>query len=444
MNNSFQFSNTQSSNKQLSVADFKYSLESDSNEWLKDFRTDSYSSFVGQPIPSRKIEHWKYNDTAFLKNANFQLSNGRINEDKFNPSQQIFADAITCVFIDGCYSAVNSNNTNELGICITQFSKANRQQADKISKILNISKQQKNSLIQLNNALASDGTYIEIKANQKISKPIYLFYVNSNQSNNQLFTNQLVVNCGRGSESQIIEHVVSCNMNSNQNNNLSLQQSIINLEEQSHCQHYRLNLESQTSKQVSRCLTILASHAKLNSFYYSNGSLLNKTDIDVYHQGVSAEADLTGIYLPSEEQTIDYHTNVEHQVPHCQTRENFRGIVADSSKATFNGKIHIFKDAQKSDAQLNNKNLLLTNRAEINTKPELEIYADDVICAHGATIAKIDDKAIYYLQTRGIDKTRAKKMLSIGFINELLDHANNKIVYQFLHEQVQACLSDIN
>jgi len=439
MTHSFQLSDNK-----LSVEDFKFALKSDHNAWLTDFRVDAYSNFVRQAMPSRKIEHWKYNDVSFLKDINFQLSDNHVNKIKFDKSQQIFDDAITCVFIDGCYSAADSNNINELDIRITRFLDANNQQIDNISEILNLSKQERNSLVQLNNALSSDGIYIEIETNKKISKPIYLLYINSNQSDNQLSNNQVVINCGQSSESLIIEHFITSDKIDCSKSNLSLQQTIIHLEDQSHCEHYRLNLESKTCKQVSRCLSVLANHAKLNSFYYSNGSLLNKTDIDVYHQGVAAEAYLTGIYLPSDEQAIDYHTNVEHQVPHCQTRENFRGIVADASKATFNGKIHIFKDAQKSDAQLNNKNLLLTNRAEINTKPELEIYADDVVCAHGATIAKIDDKAIYYLQTRGIDKTRAKKMLSIGFINELLDQANNKVINQFLHQQVQACLSDIN
>ena len=123
---------------------------------------------------------------------------------------------------------------------------------------------------------------------------------------------------------------------------------------------------------------------------------------------------------------------------HCTTNEIFRGIIADEASATFNGKIHIFEDAQKSDAFLNNKNLLLTNRAEINTKPELEIYADDVKCAHGATVAQLDEKSVYYLQARGIDRQKAKKMLSIAFIQELL----NKVKLEELNNYLTSLLDD--
>src|SRR5690606_5608874 len=120
------------------------------------------------------------------------------------------------------------------------------------------------------------------------------------------------------------------------------------------------------------------------------------------------------------QQLVDYHTDVQHLVPHCTTQEIFRGIIADEAQAIFNGRIHIHPDAQKTLAELSNKNLLTSPRAEVNTKPELEIYADDVKCAHGATVSQLNATALYYLQSRGLSRREAEVMMSFGFINELL------------------------
>ena len=141
----------------------------------------------------------------------------------------------------------------------------------------------------------------------------------------------------------------------------------------------------------------------------------------VNHAGPGAYAALNGVYLPRGDEHIDYHSTIEHAVPHCQTDEVFRGIIADRATAVFNGRIHIHPDAQKTRAELSNKNLLTSAEAQINSKPELEIYADDVQCAHGATVAQLDELAMHYLRTRGVSRAEAEVMLSFGFINELIE-----------------------
>jgi len=441
MNTSLQSGNHVLSSALLNQLESDLSSQNPESEWLNTFRRKNYSAFSKQPLPTRKTEHWKYNDMFFLAQSKFEATTETdqkpANIPEFIPGLD---EAIVCVFINGKYSPDHSSHSLTQDIAITSFGNANAKQIKLISDSLTAAQQNNNLLVQLNTALSEDGLLIEIEANKKIEQPVYLLHYYSAAITSRISANQTVVLCGDNSQCQLIEHFVSEQSNSTQ---LALQQSIIHLQQNSQCEHYRLNLESASSLQVGRALLMLEKDARLNSFYYSEGSQLNKTDIDIRHQGKNSESQLTGIYLPSNTRAIDYHTNIEHRVSHCTSREVFRGIIADSAKATFNGKIHIFKDAQKSDAQLSNKNLLLTNQAEINTKPELEIYADDVVCAHGATVAKIDDKAIYYLQTRGIDKTRAKKMLSIGFINELLNRVENQSLSHYLRKQIQSCLSDV-
>ena len=138
---------------------------------------------------------------------------------------------------------------------------------------------------------------------------------------------------------------------------------------------------------------------------------------------------------------IDFHTCVEHAVPLCQTNENFRGIIADQARAVFNGRIHIHPNAQKTEAYLSNKNLLTSNKAEVDTKPELEIYADDVRCAHGATVSQLEPLSVHYLKTRGISEDEALVMLSFGFINELLENAKMTQVAEYCRPKLAARFS---
>jgi len=170
----------------------------------------------------------------------------------------------------------------------------------------------------------------------------------------------------------------------------------------------------------------------LNSFQLALGSQLKRIDVVVHHRGKGAHCELNGVYLPCKKQHVDFHTTIEHAVPHCTTNEVFRGIISDSAKAVFNGRIHIHKDAQKTLAQLSNKNLLTSNKAEVDTKPELEIYADDVQCAHGATVAQLDSTAMHYLMTRGVSAEEARVMLSFGFINELINGVDHSAIADYV------------
>jgi len=422
-------------------------INSCETSWLKEFRLSALDQTSLQPFPNRKSEHWKYNDISFLRDRTLSIFTNDVNREELIQKFGLSIEELNvCLFVNGKYIANDSSAFFDKAIKVTPFSAADKSQQDLIADRFVNANQNRNIFIPLNSALSQDGVLIEIEKGKTIERPIYLLHINQQSSIDSIRSSQVVIECGNNSQCEIIEHFASQNeltRKTDESINLALQHSLINLNKNSHCKHSRLNLEDDDSSQISRLRISLDKNSSLKSFFYSQGSQLSKTDIDISHQGEHSESQLIGIYLPSDENTVDYHTNIEHRVAHCTSREIFRGIIADSAKATFSGKIHIFKDAQKSDAQLNNKNLLLTNQAEINTKPELEIYADDVICAHGATIAKIDQQAIYYLQSRGINEMTAKKMLSVGFINELLEKIENPQLLAILTQQVNACLADI-
>ncbi len=413
-------------------------------EWLKSIQKANLDHYTMQSFPTRKTEHWKYNDVSSLTQKSYQpAQQTELSPADIKTHWLHFENAIRCVFVNGKFSDELSSASLNDAVRVTEFTQATSSQVDYINQSFEHAQQNKNLFISLNAALANDGLLIEIDKNANIEQPIYLLHIFTNNDEHQISNNHTLVYSASGSQAKLVEHFISLQNSSSNKNHLSSQQTLIQLAANSHLDHHRVSTGTENLQSISRVLCRLAAGSQLTSFYFSEGGLLDKTDIDIMHQGSNSSSQMTGIYLPSEQNNIDFHTCIEHQVPHCTSRETFRGIIADSAKATFNGKIHIFKDAQKSDAQLNNKNLLLTNTAEINTKPELEIYADDVVCAHGATIAKIDEKAVYYLKTRGINEMQAKKMLSIGFINELLQEIKIAELQEFLASLVQKTLANL-
>jgi len=239
-----------------------------------------------------------------------------------------------------------------------------------------------------------------------------------------------------GSEATVVEHFAS---DGAQQNCFTNGVTELVLGANARLCHYRLHLEEEHALHIGGVHARLDRDARLNSFHLGLGSTLKRLDVVVRHEGNGAHCDLNGIYLPRHSQHIDYHTCIEHARPHCTTKEVFRGVISDNARAVFNGRIHIHPDAQKTVAELSNKNLLTSNRAEVDTKPELEIYADDVKCTHGATVSQLDDYALYYLCSRGIAREHAQVMLSTGFINELI----NNLQHSTLGEYLKPVLSDM-
>ena len=413
--------------------------------WLSKIRETAFTRFCDATLPNRKVEHWKYNDLNFLTGQAYKLpcpsSSSEQSLSKPLRAKIPLDNALELDFIDGVLITELNNLSLPQGLEVTSFADANNDQQQIIKTHFKKQSDSKNLFVDLNDALCSNGILIRVDAKAELSAAIYLRYFSSGSNEASVTSNRVIVELGEASFLNLIEQFESAQSNQAQ---LSLQQTSVALGDNSQLKHCRLNLEAESAQQVSAVRASLAKSAVFNGFYLGLGSQLNRTDIDIAHTDQHALAKLTGIYLPSNKQAIDYHTNIEHQQPHCKTREVFRGIIADQASATFNGKIHIFQDAQKSDAQLNNKNLLLTNQAEVNTKPELEIYADDVICAHGATVAQLDNKSLYYMQSRGINHEKARKILSFAFIRELLTHLEDDAIEGFLSSKFSGYLSKIS
>jgi Fe-S cluster assembly protein SufD len=391
------------------------------SELFQALRSCGYDSFASAEWPGRKTEQWKYTSLLALQDFSSAVWAKADQQAAVDALASLsHDDATRLVFVDGIF---NADLSDALPEGVTLFNSANAASAGLIAsylgKIATVTDQRRrNIFVDLNNAWLADGVLVHVPANVRLERPVSLIYLGTDKASHVVSSQRLLVVLERGASASLIEHYLSASGSAAAMMNALTE---IHIGENARLHHTRLNLEHEDSVHIGSVHANLQRSAVLDGFTLAEGGRLKRLDYQINHCGEGAELNLNGIYLARNSQLVDYHTCIEHRVPHCTSQEVFRGIVGDRARAVFNGRIHILPDAQKTLAELSNRNLLTSNFAEIDTKPELEIYADDVRCAHGATISQLDETALYYLKSRGIDAAQARMMLSYGFINEVLE-----------------------
>ena len=404
----------------------RLAAQQQSPDWLAGLRQQAAEDWLQASWPTRKTEHWKYTPLLPLQKDGFKHW-AKATSDWQSAVEFIDLDATRLVFVNGVFDAANSSALPEgvVRFCdATDSARALIQQH--LGKVVD---GDRHLFATLSNAWAADGVLVHVPRNQALEKPVYIVHVSTPGVEPAIANQRVLVVLEESARAEIIEHYLSTDAVQNSFVN-SLSEMVVG--DNAELQHYRLNLEEENLLHLGGVHVNLLRSARLRAFTLALGSRLKRIDYQVNHRGAGADLNLQGIYLPRNNQVVDYHTNVQHCVPHCTTNEIFRGIIADSAHAVFNGRIHIFPDAQKTLAELSNKNLLTSNKAEVDTKPELEIYADDVKCAHGATVSQLNATALYYLQSRGVSRQEAEVMMSFGFINELLQDIAEPAVQDYL------------
>ncbi|MFY0641735.1 MAG: Fe-S cluster assembly protein SufD, partial [Bermanella sp.] len=368
----------------------------------------------------RKTESWKYTSLHALTKQNF---NQPVDVTNANNASVDFAidglDAVELVFVNGQFQAALSSKEQLDGLQLVRFSEASAEQLALIEKHLaKNAETERNLFTALNNAQVNDGVFVLVSKNTQLAKPIQIVNISAAQAQPASAFNRCLVVLEQHAQATVIEQFVS----SDEEQNVVLNQvSEMVVGDGAHLHHYRLHKEHESSLHFGGVYVDLNRDSQFSSYQVLLGGQIKRFDVLVNHNVGGSHCEMKGVYLPKNDQHVDIHSYIEHKAAHCTTNEVYRGIMADRSKAVFNGRIHIHPDAQKTLAELSNKNLLLSDKAQINTKPELEIYADDVKCAHGATVAQLNETAKFYLQSRGISAQEADIMLSFGFINELLE-----------------------
>jgi Fe-S cluster assembly protein SufD len=403
--------------------------------WLAALRHQGAADWSAAAWPGRKTELWQNTTLAPLQtNGPVRWASAGANDWQASV-ETMPLDATRLVFVNGQFAAEHSSPLPEE---VVRFADANAAQQQLIEQHLGqVVDVQRHLFAALSNAWLADGILLQVRQGQTLDKPVYILNVSTPEAQPAVSNQRVLLVLEDSSQAEVIEHYVSSS--AQQNGFVNCLTEIV-VGANARLQHYRINLEQEDLLHVGGVHVNLQRDAHFYGFTLAQGSRLKRIDYQVNHRGPGAHLELHGVYLPRNKQQIDYHTNVEHCVPHCTTQEIFRGIIGDSARAVFNGRIHIHPQAQKTLAELSNKNLLTSRSAEVYTKPELEIYADDVRCAHGATITQLDQTSLFYLQSRGLSHAEAMSMLSFGFINELLNQVPEPAIQAYLRPRIAVLL----
>jgi len=391
---------------------------------FSDTAKNSLAKLKDLGFPNRKTETWKYTRTAKIVKTSYN----QIKDFKLSTLDGIKIPDIKDNLVVVENGIINSDLTSleNSNINIEYFNESSDSDNENIDN--------ENPFTLLNQAFLQSGLKINISDNIQIKDTLHIVHITT--ESDVLVNSRILINVGKSSELKIVESFVNKKINSSFVNHITQ----INLEENSKvildkiqcvegenhiCSEY-INQEDSSS--------ITVNTMSLDANLIRNG-------LNVKVNGENCNTVLNGIFLPQDKQHIDNHTLVEHIKANCYSDECYKGIMQGKSTGVFNGKITIFQDAQKIMAYQQNNNLLLSEDAKINAKPELEIYADDVKCSHGSTTGQLDNEALFYLQSRGISKKSAIKVLSNAFVSELLDKIENKEVSNFVGEKIDKILS---
>jgi len=406
--------------------------------WLQDTVRRGRARAANTALPGRKQEAWKYTSLHSLERR-FSAP-----EPTTASLQELGLDypdlgGNMLVFVDGTCREDLSRVSLPSGCDLLRFRDANDTEATAIAAHLGTAvRQERHLFAPANDATLADGVFLRLAPGTQVEAPIHILWLSSGRDPACSINQRLLAVLGEGSSATLVEHFASGSAPGTAFTNGITE---LLLQRGARLEHYRLQLERDRAIHIGGVHARLAERSQLNALHLALGSDLKRLDLVVEYCGVGAECTLNGIYLPAGSEHIDYHTCIEHAVPGCTSNEVFRGIVRDEARAVFNGRIHIHPGASKTRAQLSNRNLLTSARAEVNTKPELEIYADDVQCSHGATVAQLDPVNLHYLRTRGISRAEAELMLSYGFVNELVDGVGIAGLREYLRPLVAQRLS---
>ena len=371
-------------------------------------------------IPNNKHEDYKYCNLEAVLRKEFKKINGSFNSS-VQAEKYKLNNSIHIVVVNGEYQSALSDQHPQLTICSLEEA----EKSALTNHLCRYADVNSDAMVALNTAFSNKGLLLRIKG--IIEQAIQVINITSAQGNAVINPRQLII-AENQSQATIIETFVSENQALVFQNHLSE----VVVGENANIKSFRIQEEDQKAYQVNTTQVHVKRYGNYETNTYTFGGALVRNNLNVVLADDPCEAHLNGLFIGNGQQLIDNHTLVDHQKPNGQSNELYKGIVKDKSTGVFNGKIFVRQDAQKTNAYQSSKNIVLSDEATINTKPQLEIYADDVKCSHGTSTGKVDEEALFYLKARGIGDQSARKLLLQAFAQELID----KIEHEELKEHV--------
>ncbi|MFE3868306.1 Fe-S cluster assembly protein SufD [Flavobacterium sp. LS2P90] len=388
---------------------------------LHDVRTSAIKNFEDKGFPTKKDEAWKYTSlNAILKN-DFTVFPKEENTVEFNHVKKYFlheVDTYKVVFIDGVFNSHLSSTTHEgIDVCLMSSALNKPKYKMNIDTYFNQIASKDESLTSLNTAFANEGAYIHIPKSKVADKPIEIMYFSTGNEAALLVQPRNLVVVGENSHVQIIERHQSLTENPVLTNSVTE----IFAQKRAIVDYYKIQNDTLEANLIDNTYVSQKQESHVSVHTFSFGGNLTRNNLNFYHFGERLTSTLNGITIIGEKQHVDHYTLVKHSAPNCESFQDYKGIYSDRSTGVFNGKVYVEKEAQKTNAFQKSNNIILSDKATINAKPQLEIFADDVKCSHGCTVGQLDETAMFYMQQRGIPKKEAKALLMYAFSNAVIE-----------------------
>ena len=411
-------------------------------EWLRNIRGSAGQAVETLPVPFRMQEQWRYTSIAPLVSRHFTPSTHDftgLQEIDLEDLQLPEMDAYRLVFANGRFiPQLSGLSALPDGVRMGSLRTALSTDPERLSAWFGQTVGQEQDIFTaLNTALINDGMLVYLEKGIRLDKPVHIIHVSLELNEPVIVNARNLIVMDEGSGASVIETFVSTGDSVYFNN----QVTEILLHAESKLEHVRLQKESRQASHLSNVFISQQQNSQYHGTALAMGAAWARTNYNVRFREEGGVCNLHGLYTAGDQQLIDFHVDVQHAVPNCSSRENFKGLLYGKGRAVFDGRIVVEKQAQKTDAHLSNSNLMLTRNAEVDTKPQLEIHADDVKCSHGTTVGQLDAEQIFYLRSRGIDYASAQKMLCLGFAEEILDGIQQEPFRAYASRGLQELLS---
>lgn len=417
-----------------------YESQPPAPEWLSSLRAAGIAQFEKAGFPTMKDEDWHFTSVAPIAESVFHAATESTAVTPSDIKRFTFEqpDWHTIVFVNGRYNADLTSFVGEKsGIRVGSLAEAIRSGKGGPERHLSkIAASSTSAFTALNGAFIADGAFIEIPADTVVTKTIHLVFVAAGTDTVSHPRNVIVA--ARNSRCSIVESYVALDDSRYFTNAVTE----IHLGDGARVDHYKLQREGAGAFHVGTVEAKQESSSQLHSFSFATGAQFSRTNIYTTLDGVAASCTLNGLYLADGTQHVDHQTRIEHVQPNCPSREVYKGILDGRSHGVFNGKVYVHPEAQKTDGKQSNNNLLLSPTARVDTKPQLEIFADDVRCTHGATVGRLDQNAMFYLNSRGIGPDAARTLLTYAFAADVLETIELAPLKKALEAMVLARFSD--
>lgn len=393
----------------------KHLDQHDQPRGLNSLRQRAIERFQSTGWPTTKDEAWRFTNPKAIATGNFELAeevHQACDGDAIAP-YYLSEPCLRLVFVDGFLRKDLSDLDEDANGCC--FEPLNQQlAAEDVLEALTIFQSAAAQFGSLNTALFSNGAVLRIPDNHVEEKPFHILHVQTQRS---MIHPRVLVFAGKHSQAKVVETFVGAEDSVYWMNNVTQ----LHLADGAQLQHYLVGLDSESAYHTANLNARLQATSKLTCHHLLTGAKLMRNNLNLHLLGQGSECEVNGLTLGHNQQTLDNHVEMNHVVPHCHSQQYFKTILDHKAHGIFGGRVVVFQDAQKTDAQQSNRNLLLSDDARIDTKPQLEIYADDVKCAHGATTGQIDNDALFYLASRGLAPKAAREIMLYAFAHELLD-----------------------